>query len=182
MAILFTQRCLILLTFLMSGFYQLASAETRNPNAYFFQDSFNDLSEEAALSVEEGKVGVLVVFETDDCPWCERMHETVLNQSEIQDYFRSHFRIIKLNTDGDAMVVGFDGTEASETDFALNHNRIRATPTFLFFGTQGELLTRFTGTTLDPREFLWLGEYVVGEHFKNERFSSYKRRRLDEAS
>ena len=65
---------------------------------------------------------------------------------------------------------------------ALNHNRIRATPTFLFFGAQGQLLTRFTGTTRDPQEFLWLGEYVVGEHFKNERFSSYKRRRSDEAS
>jgi thioredoxin-related protein len=156
--------------------------ETRDPDLHFFQDSFNDLSEEAMTAAEEGKVGVLVVFETDDCPWCERMHETVLNQSPVQDYFRTHFRIIKLNTDGDAMVIGFDGTEVSETEFALQHNRIRATPAFLFFSAQGELMTRFTGTTRDPQEFLWLGEYVVDAHFKSERFSSYKRKRRDQSS
>ncbi len=157
-------------------------AETRDPNTHFFQDSFNDLSEEVMTAADEGKAGVLVVFETDNCPWCERMHETVLNQASVQDYFRSHFRIIKLNTDGDATVIGFDGVEASETEFALKHNRIRATPTFLFFDNEGKLMTRFTGTTRDPQEFLWLGEFVVDAHFKTERFSSYKRKRRDESS
>jgi thioredoxin-related protein len=165
------------ISLLMLCFSSLTAAEARDPMVYFFQDSFNDLSEEAMLSAEEGKVGVLVMFETNDCPWCERMKETVLNQSEVQDYFRRHFRVIALNTDGDALVTDFDGVEVSETEFALQHNRIRATPAFLFFNTEGRLLTRFTGTTRDPQEFLWLGEYVVEAHFQNERFSSYKRHR-----
>ena len=154
-----------------------AASETRDPSEFFFQDSFNDLAEEAELAQEEGKIGVLVVFETDDCPWCDRMKETVLNQAQVQDYFRQHFRLIGLNTDGDAVVTGFDGIEVSETDFALRHNRIRATPAVLFFDTEGELLVRYTGTTRDPEEFLWLGEFVVKAHFEYERFSSYKRKR-----
>ena len=125
---------------------------------------------------------MLVIFETEDCPWCDRMKETVLNQAQVQDYFRQHFRLIGLNTDGDALVTGFDGQEVSETDFALLHNRVRATPAFLFFDTEGELLVRFTGTTRDPEEFLWLGEYVVKAHFEHERFSSYKRRRRASSS
>ena len=169
---------LVMLTvLLMAVTLPSAAGETRDPSEFFFQDSFNDLAEEAELAQEEGKIGVLVVFETDDCPWCDRMKETVLNQAQVQDYFRQHFRLIGLNTDGDALVTGFDGQEVSETDFALLHNRVRATPAFLFFDTEGELLVRFTGTTRDPEEFLWLGEYVVKAHFEHERFSSYKRRR-----
>jgi thioredoxin-related protein len=158
------------------------AGEVRDPAVYFFNDSFNDLSEEAEIAQEEGKAGVMVMFETDDCPWCTRMKDTVLNQLQVQDYFRAHFRVIALNTDGDALVTGFDGVEVSETEFALRHNRIRATPTFLFFDRQGKLLTRYTGTTRDPQEFLWLGEYVVGAHFKTERFSRYKRKRREESS
>ena len=166
-----------LTTLLMAMTLPSVASETRDPSEFFFQDSFNDLSEEAELAQEEGKIGVLVVFETDDCPWCDRMKETILNQAQVQDYFRQHFRLIGLNTDGDALVTGFDGQEVSETDFALLYNRVRATPAFLFFDTEGELLVRFTGTTRDPEEFLWLGEYVVKAHFEHERFSSYKRRR-----
>ena len=166
-----------LTTLLVAMTLPSVASETRDPFEFFCQDSFNDLSEEAELAQEEGKIGVLVVFETDDCPWCDRMKETILNQAEVQDYFRQHFRLIGLNTDGDALVTGFDGQEVSETDFALLHNRVRATPAFLFFDTKGELLVRFTGTTRDPEEFLWLGEYVVKAHFEHERFSSYKRRR-----
>ena len=51
-----------------------AASETRDPSEFFFQDSFNDLSEEAELAQKEGKIGVLVVFETDDCPWCDHWH------------------------------------------------------------------------------------------------------------
>ncbi|HCX88905.1 MAG TPA: thioredoxin [Gammaproteobacteria bacterium] len=158
------------------------ASETRDPAEYFFQESFNDLSEEAEIAREEGKTGILVMFETDDCPWCERMKDTVLNQARVQDYFRGHFRLIGLNTDGDAPVTGFDGIEVSETEFALTHNRVRATPAFLFFDTEGRLLVRYTGTTRDPEEFLWLGEYVVNAHFKHERFSSYKRKRREASS
>ena len=81
----------------MLCFSSLTAAEARDPTVYFFQDSFNDLSEEAEIAQEEGKTGVLVMFETDDCPWCERMKDTVLNQAEVQDYFRQHFQLIGLS-------------------------------------------------------------------------------------
>jgi hypothetical protein len=40
------------------------------------------------------------------------------------------------------------------------------------------LLLKYTGTTRNAQEFLWLGEFVVDGHYLNERFSQYKRRRL----
>ena len=167
---------------LLCALLPVVAGQTRDPASYFFQDSFNDLQEEGEIAREQGKVGVLVMFETNDCPWCRRMKETILNQPQVQDYFRAHFRVIALNAEGDALVTDFDGEEVPETEFALKHNRVRATPVFVFFDPDGKLLTRYTGTTRDPQEFLWLGEYVVEAHYLNERFSRYKRKRREGSS
>ena len=166
---------LVLLALLMPA----SAGQTRDPATYFFHDSFNDLREEGEIARLEGKVGVLVMFETDDCPWCRRMKEMILNQVEVQNYFRTHFQVIAINAEGDALVTGFDGEEIPETDFALRHNRVRATPVFAFFDPSGKMLTRYTGATKDSQEFLWLGEYVVEEHFRTQRFSRYKRERKE---
>ena len=177
-AILKSGATLVLLVLLMPA----SAGQPRDPATYFFHDSFNDLREEGEIARQAGKVGVLVMFETDDCPWCRRMKETVLNQVEVQDYFRAHFQVIAINAEGDALVTGFDGEEVPETEFALKHNRVRATPVFAFFDPSGNMLTRYTGATKDSQEFLWLGEYVVEAHFRTQRFSRYKRQRKEGSS
>ena len=53
---------LVLLTLLTP----VLAGQTRDPATYFFHDSFNDLREEGEIARQEGKVGVLVMFETDD--------------------------------------------------------------------------------------------------------------------
>ncbi|MFT5111837.1 MAG: thioredoxin-related protein [Parasphingorhabdus sp.] len=151
--------------------------ELRNASA-FFDNSFGDLSEEADTARAEGKTGILIMFEEDDCPWCRRMKERVLNRASVQDYFHKNFRILTINVEGGTMIVNFDGTEIKEKEFAQKHNRVRATPVFAFFNTDGEFLTRFTGTSKTVEEFLWLGEFVVTGEYQNGRFSTYKRARL----
>ena len=147
----------------------------------FFHDSFGDLQEEAALAIEEGKTGALVMFETDDCPWCKRMKERVLNRARVQDFYHENFRVIAIDAEGGTMIVNFDGTEIMEVDFALKYNRVRATPVFAFFNTDGEFLTRYTGAAKTVEEFLLLGDFVVTEAYKNSRFSKYKREHLKRA-
>ena len=110
-------------------------AEIRDPEEHFFHQSFGDLQEEAEIAKEEGQVSILVMFELNDCPWCDRMKNMILNQSEVQDYYRKHFRILMMNVEGDNLIVDFDGEEIAEKDFALKHNRIRATPVYSFFWT-----------------------------------------------
>ena len=87
-----------------------------------------------------------------------RMKQTVLNRQRVQDYFKEHFRIISLNAEGGAPIVDFDGQDTSETQFALKLLRVRATPVFAFFGPDGELLAKYTGTTKNADDFLLLGE------------------------
>ncbi|KAA3634484.1 MAG: thioredoxin, partial [Proteobacteria bacterium] len=73
---------------------------------------------------------------------------------------------------------GFDGQEVVEKDFALKYSRIRATPVFACFDADGNLLTRYTGAVKNVDEFMLLGEYVIGGHYKNTRFNAFKRNRL----
>ena len=157
---------------------KIDAAAPRDPSAYFFQDSFGDLAEEAETAEASGLFGVMIMFETADCPWCLRMKETVLNNIEVQRYYRRYFRVLVLNAEGDAPISDFQGKEMTEKEFALEAHRVRATPLFAFFDTRGRLLLKYTGTTRNTQEFLWLGEFVVDGHYLNERFSQYKRRRL----
>ncbi len=155
----------------------VAAEELRDPSA-FFDETFGDLAEEAEAVRDEGKVGLLVMFETDDCPWCMRMKETVLNRARVQDRYREHFRIVSLNTEGGTPVIAFDGEEMLEKDFALKYNRVRATPVFVFFDADGEVMARYTGAVKNVDEFLLLAEYVIDGHYRTERFNNFKRARL----
>lgn len=163
----FLAACLMLIITLPVG------AETRDASN-FFDQKIGDLKDDLASAKKEGKKGILLMFELDDCPFCHRMKQTVLNQSAVQDYFRKHFVIYPIDAKGDTPVTDFSGKEMTEKQFALNH-RVRATPVFIFFGLDGKPMTRFTGATKDSKEFLLLGKYVVDGAYKNQPFNTYKK-------
>lgn len=152
-------------------------ADTRDPAQHFFDTTFGDFAEEIETAREEGKKGVLLMFEMDECPFCHRMKTTVLNQSEVQDFYKAHFKIFPVDIEGDVEVQDFAGNPMPQKDFALKSYRVRATPVFAFFDLDGNLVARFTGATGDATEFMWLGEYVVQERYKDVTFPAYKRER-----
>jgi len=151
-----------------------AHAEVRDPQAHFFMPKLGDFKEELRVAKSEGKQGVLIMFEMEDCPFCYRMKTTVLNQSQVQDWFRKHFLIYAMDVKGDAPMTDFQGKDTTEKAFALEH-RARATPTFVFFDLEGKPVTRFTGATQTADEFLLLGRYVVEGVYKTMPFNVYKR-------
>ena len=46
----------------------------------FFDQGFGDFSEELETAKEEGKSGVLIFYEMDECPFCHRMFTTLLHK------------------------------------------------------------------------------------------------------
>ena len=151
-----------------------ALAEVRDAHTHFFMSKMGDFKDELATAKAEGKQGVLIMFEMDECPFCARMKATILNQDVVQDYFRKHFLIYPVDVKGDTAMVDFKGKETTEKAFALEQ-RARATPTFVFFDLDGNAVTRFTGTTQTTDEFLLLGRYVVEGAYKAAPFNVYKR-------
>jgi thioredoxin-related protein len=149
-------------------------AETRSVDT-FFDQTFGDFAEELETAREEGKTGILLMFELDECPFCHRMKTTVLNRSEVQDFFREHFLIFPVDVEGDLEVTDFDGNPMTQKALALKQFRVRATPVFAFFDLDGNLVARYTGATRDAGEFMQLGRYVVDEAYKETTFTRYKR-------
>lgn len=152
-----------------------ANAETRDPESYFFEESFGQFDEELERANDEGKKGVLIMFQQDECPYCHRMRASVLNQKKVQDYYRQHFLIFQVDIEGKLEITDFSGQQTLEKDFAFKQNRVRATPVFAFFDLDGTRVARYTGATTDVDEFMSLAQYVVDEKFRNMSFNRYKR-------
>ena len=155
----------------------VAAEQPRDPGQYFFHDSFWDFTEELETAREEGKKGILIMFEMDECPFCHRMKTTILNQPEVQNYFREHFRIFPVDIEGDIDLTDFGGRETTMKDFAFKQYRVRATPVFAFFDLDGNYIkrARFTGAARNKDEFMLLGRYVVEQAYKEQSFTRYKR-------
>jgi thioredoxin-related protein len=172
-----TLRWLLILTWIAVADVQGA---IRDPGTYFFDQSLGDFSEELQVARDEGKQGILIMFEMEECPFCHRMKTRVLNQVEVQDYFKAHFMIYTVDIEGDVEIIDFKGASIKEKDFAFKQHKVRATPVFGFFDLDGNMITRFTGATNSAQEFLWLGEFVVDGHYKETNFSRYKRQKKKE--
>ena len=154
----------------------LASATSpRDPGQHFFDQTFGNLQEELGLARQDGKKGVLIFFEQAGCPYCHRMKTTVLNQPDVQEYYKTYFHIFSVDINGDLEITDFRGHPTTQKDFALKQYNVSATPVFAFFNLDGKLIARYTGATRNAQEFLWLGEYVAEGHYRSEGFGQFVR-------
>ena len=160
----------------------LVQASTpRDPYEFFFEQSLGDLTEELEIAREDGKKGLFLFFEMDECPFCHRMKETVLNQPEVQAYFKQHFHSLTIDIEGDIEIVDFEGSDMTQKAFA-SKNRVRATPLLAFFDLDGNRIFKYVGAPSGVQEFMWMGEYIVNQVYlqkddsgRNIRFARYKR-------
>ena len=164
-----------ILMVMLLGLTGLQAATPRDPYEFFFQQSIGDYAEELAIAKEEGKKGVMLFFEMDDCPFCHYMKNTVLNQPEVQDYYSNNFALFSIDIEGDVEMTDFEGKTMTMKDFAFKLNRVRATPVIAFYDFEGKRIVRFIGKTSGVKEFMQLGKFVAEGKYKNMRFTKYKR-------
>jgi thioredoxin-related protein len=172
---------IFLLIIVVFNLGSLQAATPRDPSQYFFEQNLGDLSEELETARDDGKKGMFVFFEMEECPFCHRMKKTVLNQPEIQDYFKANFHSISIDVEGDVEIVDFEGNHTTQKDFA-SKNRVRATPVMAFYDLEGNQVVRYTGAASGPSEFMLLAEYYLDGVYKLKdkngrpiKFSKYKR-------
>ena len=172
-------RLIVLIALLF--FISTANALTgRDPYVHFFNESWGNFQEELDKAKEEGKKGIFLFFEMDECPWCQRMKATVLNQPEVQEYFRKYFLNFSVDIEGDLEIVDFKGDTHTQKEFAEKINRVRATPVMAFYDLEGKQVVRFTGAASSVDEFMWLAEYYLDGHYKKTNFTKYKRQKKQE--
>lgn len=159
----------------------LQAATPRDPYQFFFEQTLGDLTEELEIARDEGKQGIFLFFEMDECPFCHRMKQTVLNQPEVQEYFNQRFHSLSIDIEGDIEIVDFAGKDTTQKEFARS-NRVRATPLLAFYDLEGNRIFRYVGAPSGMQEFLWMGEYIADRVYlqtddtgRNIRFARYKR-------
>ncbi|WP_455218161.1 thioredoxin family protein [Kaarinaea lacus] len=172
---------LVIIFLLFVSATSASAAVGRDPYVHFFNETWNDFHEELAKAKEEGKKGIFLFFELDDCPWCHRMKATILNQPEVQEYYRKHFLNFSVDIEGDIEIVDFKGETYTQKEFAEKINRVRATPVMAFYDLEGNQVVRFTGAATHVEEFFWLAEYYLDEHYKKTNFTKFKRQKKKEA-
>lgn len=155
----------------------LVSAPLMAEGGTFFDENFGNLKEELKSARDEGKAGVFLFFEMDECPFCHKMKTTIFSQPEVGSYFRKNFRILSIDINGDVEMVNFKGQNTTQKRFAFEEYRVRATPVMGFFDLDGNLVAKYTGPTRDAKEFMLLGEYVVSGAYKQKdmNFTLYKK-------
>jgi thioredoxin-related protein len=151
-----------------------AAPDTRNPREFFFTQSFGDLPEEMQIAVDDGKLGMLLFFEAEDCSFCRRMLKQVFNQRSVQDWYTERFVNIAVDVFGDVEIKDFDGITLPSKIFA-DQRRIFATPVVSFIDPNGIEIYRHFGMIPTPEEFLLLGEYIEGKHYYDTEFEVFLR-------
>ncbi len=176
------RQAIAVITLLVSVLFQsVVIAETeKDPYKYFFNETWGDFKEELENARQQQKKGILIFFEMDECPFCHYMKMNVLNQPEVQAFYRDNFLNFTVDIEGDVEITNMQGKVTKQKDFAFRENRVRATPVIAFFDLEGKRIFRHTGKTSGVEEFLLMGQYVANGSYKETSFTRYKRKKRKE--
>jgi thioredoxin-related protein len=176
------RQAIAVITLLVGAFVQAAAiaGTEKDPYKYFFNETWGDFKEELDNARQQQKKGILIFFEMDECPFCHYMKMNVLNQPEVQAFYRENFLNFRVDIEGDVEITNMQGKVIKQKDFAFRENRVRATPVIAFFDLEGNRIFRHTGKTSGVEEFLLMGQYVANGSYKETSFTRYKRKKRKE--
>jgi len=152
------------------------AAETRDPEHHFFNPNTGDLKAELADARSAGKKAIFVMYEQEGCPGCIYMKTHVLSHPDVQKFYREHFFNFAIDILGSVPITGFAGGGYTEKSFA-QAQKVKGTPTLVFFDLDGNEIVRIVGPVRDTAEFMLLGEFIASGAYKVRTFADYSRER-----
>lgn len=161
-------------TFFLCLFIAIGWAKAGN-SPTFFDDNFHDYQENLSEARDEKKAAIFIFFYLDDCPFCHKMRQTVLNQAAVIAFYKKHFLNYELDANGSIEIVDFNGNKTTERVFAAKQHRVFATPVLAFFDIKGKMLAYRTGF-LNKKDFLLFGRFVEEKQYLKTNFIRYKRK------
>ena len=151
-------------------------SDTRDARAYFFTQTFGDLREEIQVARDDGKLGMLLFFESEHCSYCRHMIRRVFSQRMVQDWYGERFVSIAVDIHGDVELIDFDGIALPSKVFS-DHRKVFLTPVISFVDLGGNEIYRHLGMIKTPEEMLLFGEYIEGKHHHLMEFRTFRERR-----
>jgi len=165
-------KLIVVLTMMVASVALANGSESRNPREHFFTLTFGDLPEEMATAHDEGKRGMLLFFEAEDCPYCHHMLQKVFSQVKVQDWYQQRFVSIAIDIHGDVEMQDFAGITLPSKVFS-DQQGVFLTPVISFVDLNGEEIYRHLGMIRTQQEFLLLGEYIDSGYYNRTRYDEF---------
>ncbi len=164
---LFNNYLFILILFAVLSTPALADFEGSTHAEYpeWFVDSpFLDLAEVNQDVSANGKKGLMVLFTTRGCSYCEQFIRRSLGDDKIAALVQKYFASVGLEIFDDAEMVAPDGSTLAVKHFAKKEG-VGFAPTLLFYDKDGKVVLRQVGYQA-PERFVQLMEYTANQHYR----------------
>lgn len=133
---------------------------------WFVDSPFLDLTEVNEEALAKGKKGMMVLFTTKGCSYCEQFIHRSLGDPKIAKLVQEKFGSIGMEIFDDAEMVAPAGETMAVKHFAKKEGAGFA-PTLLFYDGNGKRVLRQIGYQT-PQRFLHLMDYVADDHYQSQ--------------
>jgi len=145
--------------------FDVESSKHKFPD-WFVDNSFLDLEEATAEASSENKKGLMVLFTTQGCSYCDHFIKTSLGNPDIAAKVQQKFASIGMEIFDDAEMVTPSGESKAVKHFAVEEG-VGFAPTLLFYDDKGKRVLRQVGYQ-SPKRFQKLMDYVSGNHYQSQ--------------
>jgi len=142
----------------------------------WFKESFLEIADDVDDASEAGK-HVLLFFELDGCPYCDRMLEESFEAEPLSSYIQANFDTIAINIKGDREIAFNE--EISVTEKELGEIlKVYSTPALLFLNADNKTIVRVNGYRA-PERFRQVLEFVATRSYQTTTLADYLQAKLD---
>jgi thioredoxin-related protein len=125
---------------------------------------------EAMELAEQNNKKVLVYANAVWCIYCKKVEKEVFTLESVQQKTKEHFYPVWIDIESDEKLT-FRGEEMTQIQFS-RLMRITGTPTFIFFDSEGEIITAQPGFI--PEEmYLQILEFVGSDAYLDQSFGEF---------
>ena len=142
----------------------------------WFKESFLEIAEDVEDAREENK-HVILFFQLNSCPYCDRMLEESFEAEPLSSYIQQHFDTIAINVRGDREIAFNEEISVTEKELS-DILKVAATPAILFLDKENRTIVRVNGYRA-PQRFQSVLEYVATGAYQNQSLADYQQAKLN---
>lgn len=171
--------CLLSVLVAVTGPFGVSRAESFDDSqirhidypAWFEENPFFDLAEELEKARAEQKQGLMVLFTTEGCSYCDAFIRTSLGDSSIASTVQQNFVSVGLEIFDDTGMTDPHGIALPVKKFAEREG-VEFSPTLLFYGADGGRVLRVAGYQ-SPERFRIILDYLSSGYFRTGSLRDY---------
>jgi thioredoxin-related protein len=141
---------------------------------WFEANPFNDLKEVLDEAGSKGKTGLMVLFTTEGCSYCDRFIRKSLGDPGLASEVQANFAAVGFEIFDDREMTDPLGNPTAVKQFAQEEGAEFA-PTLLFYDERGKRLFRQVGYQ-SPERFRGILDYLVSDQVDKETLRDYFKR------